>query len=204
MENKILGDGSYGIVTLIDGYAVKKYKDNKIYDHSFIRELICIKNLSHESIVEYYSIDIKHKTFKMKYYNYTFIDCIQQTLTCDIIDILYQLMDVIKYIESQNICHRDIKPSNILINNIDTNSYIKLCDWSLSRSISDNSTEFYTDEVETEWYRSPELKKEKYIHYNHKIEIYAIGIMLIQYEIKQYIKITTSIKNKFYREQHNN
>lgn len=61
---------------------------------------------------------------------------------------------------SGGVIHRDIKPSNVLIN---ADSYTKLCDFGLARSIhgaddvTDATDPTMTDYVATRWYRSPEI-----------------------------------------------
>jgi mitogen-activated protein kinase 15 len=70
--------------------------------------------------------------------------------------IIYQLLKALKFIHSAGIIHRDLKPSNILIN---SDSYIKVCDFGLARCITTSSGKdvVMTDYVATRWYRAPEI-----------------------------------------------
>ena len=50
--------------------------------------------------------------------------------------------------------HRDMKPANILLNK--TQESIKIADFGLARAVT-FPFKNYTNEVETLWYRSPEV-----------------------------------------------
>ena len=54
--------------------------------------------------------------------------------------ILYRLLLAVNYIHSCGIIHRDIKPANVLIN---ADCSVRLCDFSLSRSLSGLNTQNY-------------------------------------------------------------
>lgn len=70
--------------------------------------------------------------------------------------IMYQILKALKFIHSAGIIHRDLKPSNILIN---SEAYIKICDFGLARCISSapNKDVTMTDYVATRWYRASEI-----------------------------------------------
>ena len=183
--------GSHGYVICRGDKAEKTLNENI----TFLRELVCVKLLKHPNITEYYDIDIEEKIISMKYYKHTLSDCILGFITYDLKKILIELMDVLTYLKSQNICHRDIKPNNILMS---SDTSVILCDWSLARCMSDNSHVIYTGEVESEWYRAPELSGKSF-HYDEKIDVYAIGVILIQFYLKNIHKITKRHRNIVYR-----
>ena len=113
------------------------------------------------------------------------------------------IVEGVKYLHKNNIIHRDLKPSNILIKN----DIPKICDFGLSKKInlsteknnelilykkeeyldielnnfsnsssSSNSSNFSYD-IGTSIYRAPEINTGKY---NNKIDVYSIGIILIE------------------------
>lgn len=54
-----------------------------------------------------------------------------------LIEILYNLLCAINYIHSAGVLHRDIQPGNILIGDDCT---VKICDFGISRSLSEGNT----------------------------------------------------------------
>ncbi|KAL3821903.1 hypothetical protein ACHAXA_008437 [Cyclostephanos tholiformis] len=91
--------------------------------------------------------------------------------------ITYQLLRALKFVHSAELLHRDVKPSNILV---DSNCFIKLCDFGLCRSISSvghpEDIE-YTDYVATRWYRSPEVLMGSR-RYNGGIDLWSVGCII--------------------------
>jgi cyclin-dependent kinase 12/13 len=65
-----------------------------------------------------------------------------------------QLLTGLHYCHINNILHRDIKGSNLLINN---NGVLKLADFGLAKSITNENANPLTNRVITLWYRPPEL-----------------------------------------------
>lgn len=71
--------------------------------------------------------------------------------------------------------HRDLKPENILL---DSNCNIKLADFGLGRAFQIPAKP-YTNEVQTLWYRAPELLlgSDKY---SVAIDIWSCGCMMAE------------------------
>jgi len=90
-----------------------------------------------------------------------------------------QIVEGLKYLHDNDIIHRDIKPSNILF--LDNN--IKICDFGLAKKVNNqnldnkNLDNSYSTEIGSNFYRAPEIDNH---HYNNKIDIYSLGIILIE------------------------
>ena len=85
-----------------------------------------------------------------------------------------QLCGSIMYLHNNNIIHRDLKSANILV---DSNDNIKLIDFGVSK-ILNNYMKFTKSFVGTPYCMSPELLKNAF--YDHKTDIWALGIILYQ------------------------
>ena len=84
-----------------------------------------------------------------------------------------------KYIHSANILHRDLKPGNLLVN---ANCDLKVCDFNLSRGVSDPEgpkKDDLTEYVVTRWYRSPELVINP-ADYDFKIDVWSVGCIMAE------------------------
>ena len=116
------------------------------------------------------------------------------------INICLDILKGVEYLHSrepQSIIHRDLKPQNIILNECYT---AKIADFGLSKIIKESSTleqlplnyqdsnllnEDLTKLVGTKRYMSPEIKKQ--LTYNHKIDIWSLGIMFSElFENKRY------------------
>lgn len=64
-----------------------------------------------------------------------------------------QLFEALQWCHSKSIMHRDVKPENVLITRANV---LKLADFGLAREHVANYAKF-TQEVQTRWYRAPEL-----------------------------------------------
>ena len=88
-----------------------------------------------------------------------------------IIHIFYQICNAVQHIHSKSIIHRDLKPGNIFMNK---KFKIKIIDFGLA---SENHTK-NEESVGTALYLSPEQLEKK--PYNEKVDIYALGIILME------------------------
>lgn len=76
----------------------------------------------------------------------------------------------------QGFIHRDIKPSNILLGN---NGVLKLADFGLSKSITYPHVKQMTKEVQTLWYRSPEVMLGN-VYYTTAIDVWSVGAVIYE------------------------
>jgi len=88
---------------------------------------------------------------------------------------LYQLLNGLAYCHSRRVIHRDLKPQNLLIDKAGT---IKLADFGLARAFG-VPIKTLTHEVETLWYRAPEIllgQKE----YALPVDIWSVGCIFAE------------------------
>lgn len=166
------GKGAYGVVFKAmdkkthEIVALKKNFDafqNATDSQRTYREIMLLQELNgHENIIRLLNV-IKAENDKDIYLVFEYMDTdLHTVIRANILEpvhkqfILYQLLKALKFIHSAGIIHRDLKPSNILIN---SDSYIKVCDFGLARCISSFSGKdvVMTDYVATRWYRAPEI-----------------------------------------------
>ena len=92
---------------------------------------------------------------------------------------MYQIIVGIEYAHSKKVMHRDLKPQNILINNSDLS--VKIADFGLGRIVGPTLEEM-SKEIETLWYRSPELLLGK-TTYDYGVDVWSLGCIF--YEVAE-------------------
>lgn len=143
---KILGSGSYGSVCdaihVKTGtpVAIKRYTN--VFKDSFkckrvLRELELLFSLDYIYIVRPLDVFMVDKTdiylvMEVGQIDLAFLRHMIFLVEKQVKVIMYRLLLCLNYLHSGGIIHRDIKPANILIN---SDCSIKLCDFSLGRSI---------------------------------------------------------------------
>ena len=95
----------------------------------------------------------------------------------EIKDIIFQLINTLVYVHSQNICHRDIKPENILYDR--ENKKIKIIDFGISKKIVERGAKREMLTITgTLYYRAPEMFLGG--GYDEKVDLWASGVTLYQ------------------------
>lgn len=168
-----IGHGKYGSVHLGHSLkdpefkvAIKIIKIRKIKSNfeEVMKEIQMLRQVSHPDIVKIIDIyrDSKKLYLVMEYVRgvelYDYIvskEILEESEARIIID---QLVRIVKYLNSINICHRDLKPENIMIN--PTTLKIKLLDFGLSSYFSDFKD--LVSPVGTPYYVPPEVLRGKY------------------------------------------
>lgn len=115
---------------------------------------------------------------QMELCDYTLKDLLEKDEWLDLdvehrVNYWLQLVEGLKYIHINSIIHRDIKPSNIFI----TNNQLKIGDFGLSKKISFDNLDSKSIDIGFAYYKAPEIE---YSTYNYKIDIYSIGIILLE------------------------
>lgn len=91
----------------------------------------------------------------------------------------FQILTGLEYLHAKHIVHRDLKPMNILIN---SNCFIKLADFGLSKLCTDNNVSKIppmTGYVTTRWYRAPEVLV-GWNSYTYPIDLWAVGTIVAE------------------------
>jgi len=180
-----IGQGKYGKVYLgaskhnfDNKVAIKVIKIRKIKSNfeSVMQEIQLLKSVTHPDIVKI--LDIYRDSKKL----YLVMEHVQGEELFDYIikresldeeearAIIWQLVEIVKYLNSKNICHRDLKPENIMIE--PKTLKIKLLDFGLS-SYFDELKELVSP-VGTPYYVAPEVLDRKY---NKECDMWSIGII---------------------------
>lgn len=182
-----IGEGTHGEVYECEGKYVLKKILNSSYDDGInlygLREAAAIqalKNLS--NVINAYDVDFKdeHICITMPLYNRNLNHPIYSiggkiNLT-DIKRILFQIILGLHNANQMLITHRDVKPENILV---DDNLNVVIADWGLSRFIQNDDSTCFTSEVQTLWYRCPELLLGQ-TKYNSGVDMWSIGCIFYE------------------------
>ena len=196
-EQKILGEGAYGVVCLATHeptgmlVAIKKVEpfEKTLLCLRILREIQLLRKFrGHENIVQLYDIQkpLDYNSFQEVY-------LIQEYMPTDLCKVIrthilsdehcqyftYQILRGLKVIHSANVIHRDLKPSNLLVND---NCDLKICDFGLSRISNDNSfpvVSTLTEYVATRWYRAPEIMLSASL-YSFGIDVWSVGCILAE------------------------
>eukprot|EP00246_Nothoceros_aenigmaticus_P013872 TRINITY_DN500_c0_g1_i3.p1 TRINITY_DN500_c0_g1~~TRINITY_DN500_c0_g1_i3.p1 ORF type:complete len:415 (+),score=57.03 TRINITY_DN500_c0_g1_i3:271-1515(+) len=87
-----------------------------------------------------------------------------------------QLLTGLHYCHVNQVLHRDIKGSNLLIDN---NGNLKLADFGLARSFSNDNNGVLTNRVITLWYRPPELLMGS-TRYGPAVDMWSVGCIFAE------------------------
>ena len=86
--------------------------------------------------------------------------------------IVQEVLKALKHLHNKGVMHRDIRPDNILLGK---NGQVKLIDFGSSTKV----TELHSL-IGTRWFMAPELIESDVQVYDHKIDIWALGVTLIE------------------------
>jgi len=191
----VLGEGSYGIVCLCKDaktktkVAIKKCSFMEKFRAQVLRtlrEIYILRHVDHPNLLSLKDI--------MPCLSKDNIDCVyivmdsmdtnlrriirsrQPLENIDIQILTFQMLKALRYMHEAGLIHRDIKPSNVLVN---ADLHLKLCDFGLSRGISEQENEAMTEYVVTRHYRAPEVMTNP-TNYDTKIDMWGVGCILAE------------------------
>lgn len=189
-----LGKGTYGaIYQTSDDTAFKKVIVHILssaihtpsFDGAFIHEvssMLVLKNCP--SVLQIYNIVMSPKVsgFDMPKYNWNLRQVIKGTSAISepvIKKILFDVVNALAYGQNKFILHRDVKPCNIMIYQDDATFSVALVDWGLS--LYNYSKEFKKNdlEVQTLWYRAPEIAL-KLDNNNESMDMWSVGVIAME------------------------
>lgn len=93
----------------------------------------------------------------------------------DVRGLLVQIIDAVAYLTSKWVMHRDLKPANFLLK---STGELKLTDFGLAR-VYGSPNRLYTTEVQTRWYRAPELIFGAH-DYTPSADVWSIGCIFAE------------------------
>jgi glycogen synthase kinase 3 beta len=189
---RVLGSGSFGIVTMVhllltdEPAAVKKVLQDRRFKN---RELSTMLQLKHQNVVSlkyfFYTETAKNELYLnliLEYLPSTLYQTIRQyaqsmrTMPLILIKLFsYQLCRGVSYLHSIGICHRDIKPQNVLVD--PSTGVLKICDFgSAKRLMPDEPNVSY---ICSRYYRAPELILGA-TNYSCAIDTWSVGCVIAE------------------------
>jgi serine/threonine protein kinase len=184
----VLGQGAYGKVYKARDTQTGQFIAMKKTLHNFeregvpttvLREICLLRELNHENIVSLKDIVV---TERRLYLIFEFVESDLRKFIhnhegpinpMEIKRIMYQMLKGICFCHSRRIMHRDLKPENILVSE---NATVKIADFGLARAFQIPMRP-YTNEVQTLWYRAPELLLGA-TEYSVAIDMWSAGCIL--------------------------
>ncbi|EAL60845.1 hypothetical protein DDB_G0293292 [Dictyostelium discoideum AX4] len=168
-----------------------KRDNSNLFDYLFNKELIILELLKEKGVdgisqLESYFVENNIIYILTKYHgDYSNLEEINELNQEDLFEILVQMSDKLKILESLQIYHRDIKPENILFKReiVNGNIQSKVC--LIDFSISDFGFILKTNESGSKMYQAPEIYQEEYrskendiTNQHYKLDIYSLGFTL--------------------------
>ena len=193
---KILGSGSQGIIVHVKTVSSKIELALKLIkvsseEKEHLKEILesvksefsIIKSLHHKNIINVYDFGYDAKLDKY-YYTMDYLkgvnlkDFYNDSLGEDVFaDVVYQALDGLNYLHSNEVIHFDIKPENIIITDNKGELTVKLIDFGLSE-IKNTLTEQGSVVRGTIEYIAPEFFLDP-TKVSPKIDLYSLGIAII-------------------------
>lgn len=192
-----IGHGAYGdVYKSLDTQsnkivALKKMKlevENEGVPSTVIRETSLLRELDHPNVIALNDIVVDNKKLFLvfEYMQHDLKRYYENLPEKELLDaktvkiLMYQILNGLAACHASRIIHRDLKPQNLLL---DANGCVKIADFGLARAFS-IPIRPYTREVETLWYRAPEILLGA-LEYSTPIDIWSVGCIFVETITKQ-------------------
>ena len=138
-----------------------------------------MKNLDHKNIIKFYEY------FEGENHIYVVLELMKGGELFDKVvnagyftekiafEIIYQILDVLNYLNDLGIMHRDIKPENLIMADKDTME-VKVSDFGLADFVNNKNMMF--KKCGTIGYLAPEVINDQ--KYDNKVDVYCAGLIL--------------------------
>jgi len=154
------------------------------------REITALKELNHPNLVEFFGMfELRNEMYIVT--EYVSGGTVRNSIQKDKGDIswaarakmAYDVASAISFLHSKNMMHRDIKSDNLLL----TDTWVvKLCDFGLSRSISEPKKKQRYTLCGTEDFMAPEVTLG--MDYNAACDIFSYGMFLCELIIRENVE----------------
>ncbi len=185
-----IGEGGMGEVYLAEQLTMHrtvalkilhgKWADDEEFRKRFLLEARAAGKLSHQNLIQVFDVG-KYQGlyyFSMEYIDGVTVDDLIRhdgALEVDkVIDIIMQVCQALKYLQSHNIVHRDIKPANIMVTK---DGQVKLGDFGFIQSVFDAELMQEGTTIGTPDYISPEQARGER-NLDVRSDIYSLGATL--------------------------
>nr|CAG4716008.1 unnamed protein product [Naegleria fowleri] len=185
-------------------------------NEEFEREVSLLGSIRHPNIVQFFGVIISgpKKFMVVEYLQKGSLDKLinnsrNGTEVVDLERKVHFLLDIangmnyLHNLKPNPVIHRDLKPGNILLCGTDRNKYTaKICDFGLSKTLSNSRTNSATTNIGTLFYMSNEMISGD-TNYNHKVDIYSFAIIMWElfFEENPYMNSNSTKLYKFVKNQ---
>ncbi|OHT14019.1 hypothetical protein TRFO_15674 [Tritrichomonas foetus] len=188
---KVLGDGSYGVVSLVleiatkKLYAMKEFKyplTDKVQEQQFFREVELMSYTSHPAVLHlrgFSTVNVSNRP--MVVFDYMPNDSLQVVVSrrrkftpTQKMIAMFGIAEAMRYLHSRKIVHRDLKPGNVLLN---VRNEPVVCDFGLSKFMP-SETLRQTQPTGSPVYMAPELMRRE--EYSNAVDVYAYAYVCLE------------------------
>lgn len=178
--NLLIKAKRYGKWFVLKGLKAE-YRQHPVYQQVLKKEFDIMVQLSHPSIVSVFSweeVEPYGSCIVMEYVDgITLAEFLAQKQTkSQRLRILYNILDVLRYVHARQVTHRDLKPTNILITH--NNRNVKVIDFGLSDT---DDYSILKDPAGTLRYMSPEQQVGNTPDVRN--DIFSLGVMMRQFHL---------------------